>query len=60
MNQDKIRAFCTNNTTVGFHTGNGTTDSIIDPNLTEKHPIITKSYLRKVPNEDWYETYISS
>lgn len=58
MNQDKIRAYYTNNTTVGFHTGNGTTDSIIDPNLAEKHPIITKNYLRKVPNEDWYETYI--
>ena len=44
MIKEKRMAYCTNNTQVGFHTGNGTTDNLMSHlciggyTTTEEHP----------------------
>lgn len=58
MNKEKRMAYCTNNTQVGFHTGNGTTDNMIDFEVADNINIINSCNVRKVRNFDWYKTYI--
>lgn len=58
MNKEKRMAYCTNNTQVGFHTGNGTTDNVIDFEVVDNINIINSCNVRKVRNRDWYKTYI--
>ena len=58
MNKEKRMAYCTNNTQVGFHTGNGTTDNVIDFEVADNINIINSCNVRKVRNCDWYKTYI--
>ncbi|MBE7035836.1 MAG: hypothetical protein E7403_00920 [Ruminococcaceae bacterium] len=58
MNKEKRMAYCTNNTQVGFHTGNGTTDNMIDFEVADNINIINSCNVRKVRNRDWYKTYI--
>ena len=42
MNKEKRMAYCTNNTQVGFHTGNGTTDNMIDFEVADYIEIVKK------------------
>ena len=58
MNNKKMVNYCTNNTQVGFHTGNGTTEDAINYAVAENNNVIKTCNLRKVRNRDWYETYI--
>ena len=45
-------------TQVGFHTGNETTDNVIDFEFADNINIINLCNVRKVGNRDWYKTYI--
>lgn len=58
MNKEKRKAFCTDNTQVGFHTGNGTTDNVVNFEITDNINVISSCHIRKVRNQDWYKTYI--
>ncbi len=58
MNRKKVEVCFNENTHVGFHTGNGTTDNVINFEVADNNNIINSCNLRKVRNRDWYETYI--
>lgn len=47
-----------NDTQVGFHTGNGTTQEVIDLDKANKNDIIVNCNIRKVRNKDKNETYM--
>lgn len=47
-----------NDTQVGFHTGNGTTQEVIDLDKANKNNIIVNCNIRKVRNKDKNETYM--
>ena len=59
MNVNKRLACLRNNETqVGFHTGNGTTQEVIDLDKANKNNIVVNCNIRKVRNKDKNETYI--
>lgn len=59
MNVNKRLACIRNNDTqVGFHTGNGTTQKIVDLDKVSKNNIIVNCNIRKVRNENKNETYM--
>ena len=59
MNVNKRLAYLRNNETqVGFHTGNGTTQEVIDLDKANKNNIIVNCNIRKVRNKDKNETYM--
>lgn len=47
-----------NDTQVGFHTGNGTTQEVIDLDKANKNNMIVNCNIRKVRNKDKNETYM--
>ena len=47
-----------NDTQVGIHTGNGTTQQVIDLDKADKNNIIVNCNIRKVRNKDKNETYM--
>ena len=47
-----------NDTQVGFHTGNGTTQEVIDLDKANKNDIIVNCNIRKVRNKDKNETHM--
>lgn len=47
-----------NDTQVGFHTGNGTTQEVIDLDKANKNNIIVNCNIRKLRNKDKNETYM--
>lgn len=47
-----------NETQVGFHTGNGTTQEIVDLDKANKNNIVVNCNIRKVRNKDKNETYM--
>ena len=59
MNKNKRLAYCKNNNTqVGIHTGNGTTQEIVDLDKASTINLIETCNIRKVRNEDSHETYM--
>ena len=59
MNTNKRLAYCKDNDTqVGFHTGNGITKEIVDLDKASKNSFIVNCNIRKVRNQDSYETYM--
>lgn len=59
MNINKRLAYCKNNETqMGIHSGNGTTREIVDLNKANNINLIETCNIRKVRNEDGYETYM--
>lgn len=59
MNVNKRLACLRNNETqVGFHTGNGTTQEVIDLDKANKNNIVVNCSIRKVRNKDKNETYM--
>ena len=59
MNVNNRLAYLRNNETqVGFHTGNGTTQEIVDLDKANKNNIIVNCNIRKVRNKDKSETYM--
>lgn len=59
MNNNKRLAYCKNNNTqIGIHTGNGTTQEIVDLNKASNVNLIVDCNIRKVRDEDKQETYI--
>ena len=58
MNLEKRKAYCDNKTSVGIHTGNGVTDEPVDLVQATQSPFMVNCNVRKVRNEDRYETYM--
>ena len=59
MNKNKRLAYCkSNDTQVGIHTGNGTTQEIVDLDKANKINLIETCNIRKVRNKDGQETYM--
>lgn len=59
MNYNKRLVYCKNkDTQIGIHTGNGTTREIVDLNKANSIDLIVNCNIRKVRNEDGYETYM--
>ena len=59
LNINKRLAYCKNNETqIGIHTGNGTTKEIVDMDQASKFNLIENCNIRKVRNEDGFETYM--
>lgn len=59
MNINKRLAYCKNNETqIGIHSGNGTTQEIVDLDKASNINLIETCNIRKVRNEDSYETYM--
>ena len=59
LNYKKLLEYCKNNKTeVGIHTGNGVTERVVDLNVANDINFIESCHIRKVRNEDDYETYI--
>lgn len=59
MNYNKRLVYCKNkDTQIGIHTGNGTTREIVDLNKANNIDLIVNCNIRKVRNEDGYETYM--
>ena len=59
MNKNKRLAYCkSNDTQVGIHTGNGTTQEIVDLDKASTINLIETCNIRKVRNEDGHETYM--
>lgn len=59
MNYNKRLAYCKNNDTqMGIHTANGTTQEIVDLDKASTINLIENCNIRKVRNEDKYETYM--
>lgn len=58
MNTTKVENCFNENTQVGLHTGNGTTENAVNYDIAENNNIIKTCNLRKVRNRDWYENYI--
>lgn len=59
MNINKRLAYCKNNETqMGIHSGNGTTREIVDLDKANNINLIETCNIRKVRNEDGYETYM--
>lgn len=59
MNVNKrLACLRSNETQVGFHTGNGTTQEIVDLDKANKNNIIVNCNIRKVRNKDKSETYM--
>ena len=51
MNVNKrLACLRSNETQVGFHTGNGTTQDIVDLDKANNYNIVVKCYIRKVRN----------
>ncbi len=59
MHLEKRLSYLRNNDTqVGFHTGNGTTQKVIDLSKANKNNIIVNCNIRKIRNKDKNETYM--
>lgn len=58
MNLQKRIAYCNSNTEIGIHTGNGTSQDIVDLNKASSINLIENCNIRKVRNQDKYETYM--
>jgi|GEM_PF-6789157 len=58
MYKKKLEGCFNENTHVGFHTANGTTEDIIDVEAANANSIIKSWNYRKVRNKDDFETYI--
>lgn len=58
MNKKKLQALSKIETHVGLHTGNGTTDWIIDLEKANNNNLVRSCNIRKVRNEDCIETYV--
>lgn len=59
MHLEKRLSYLRNNDTqVGFHTGNGTTQKVIDLSTANKNNIIVNCNIRKIRNKDKNETYM--
>lgn len=59
MNSNKQLAYCKKNgTQLGIHTTNGTTQEIVDLGKASNINLIENCNIRKVRNEDRYETYM--
>ena len=59
MNHNKRLVYCKNNETqMGIHTANGTTQEIVDLDKASTINLIENCNIRKVRNENRYETYM--
>lgn len=58
MNIQKRLAYCNSNTEVGIHTGNGTSQDIVNLDKASNISFIENCNIRKVRNEDRYESYM--
>ena len=58
MNLHKLNNCFNKNTHVGFHTGNGTTENVVDLDIANNNNIISFCNDRKVRNCDLRETYV--
>lgn len=58
MNIEKRMAYCNNETQIGIHTGNGTTQEIVDLDKAGNINLIENCHIRKVRNEDNHEIYM--
>lgn len=58
MNRNKKNAFCNESTKVGIHTGNGTTNNIVDLERCIANCLVSDANIRKARERDWNETYI--
>lgn len=58
MHIQKRLAYCNSNTEVGIHTGNGTSQDIVNLDKASNISFIENCNIRKVRNEDRYESYM--